>query len=96
MSKVEHPPQCIECGSSQKETVQHHVSYADDETVPVCLSCHQQIHADKDHPLFPEDEPDLTTVGLTDELADELHSRKSRGDSYEDVIWRLIEEDDDE
>lgn len=28
------------------------------------------------------------------ELADELHGRKRRGDSYEDVIWRLIEEAD--
>jgi predicted CopG family antitoxin len=33
-----------------------------------------------------------TTIQVSDELADELHSRKSRGDSYEDVIWRLIEE----
>jgi predicted CopG family antitoxin len=36
-----------------------------------------------------------TTIQVTDELADELHSRKDRGDSYEDVIWRLIEEQDD-
>lgn len=32
-----------------------------------------------------------TTIQVSDELADELHSRKERGDSYEDVIWRLIE-----
>ncbi|MDQ2072830.1 antitoxin VapB family protein [Haloarcula sp. H-GB4] len=35
-----------------------------------------------------------TTIQVSDELADELHDRKSRGDSYEDVIWRLIEERD--
>jgi predicted CopG family antitoxin len=37
-----------------------------------------------------------TTVQVSDELADELHARKGRGDSYEDVIWRLIDEADDE
>jgi len=39
-----------------------------------------------------------TTIQVSDELADELHDRKDRGDSYEDVIWRLIdasEENDD-
>jgi predicted CopG family antitoxin len=33
-----------------------------------------------------------TSIRVTDELADELYARKKRGDSYEDVIWRLIEE----
>ncbi len=37
-----------------------------------------------------------TTIQVSDELADELHNRKDRGDSYEDVVWRLIEEADDE
>ncbi|MGB9931547.1 hypothetical protein [Haloarcula amylolytica] len=32
-----------------------------------------------------------TTIQVSDELADELHDRKSRGDSYEDVIWRLTD-----
>jgi predicted CopG family antitoxin len=35
-----------------------------------------------------------TTIQVSDELADELHDRKNRGDSYEDVIWRLIEASD--
>lgn len=33
-----------------------------------------------------------TTISVSDELADELYTRKKRGDSYEDVIWRLIEQ----
>lgn len=37
-----------------------------------------------------------TTIQVSDELADELHDRKDRGDSYEDVIWRLLDEGDDE
>lgn len=35
-----------------------------------------------------------TSIQVTDELADELHGRKDRGDSYEDVIWRLIDRAD--
>ena len=42
--------------------------------------------------------PDMgrTTISVSEELADELHSRKQRGDSYEDVIWQLIDEADGE
>lgn len=35
-----------------------------------------------------------TSIRVTHELADELHDRKNRGDSYEDVIWRVIERAD--
>jgi predicted CopG family antitoxin len=35
-----------------------------------------------------------TSIRVSEELADELHERKSRGDSYENVIWRLIEKAD--
>lgn len=35
-----------------------------------------------------------TSIRVTDELADELFDRKRRGESYEDVIWRLIEQAD--
>lgn len=34
-----------------------------------------------------------TTIQISDELADELYSLKERGDSYEDVIWRLLDDD---
>jgi predicted CopG family antitoxin len=37
-----------------------------------------------------------TSIRVSDELADELYERKQRGDSYEDVIWRLIENDERE
>jgi len=36
-----------------------------------------------------------TSISVSDKLADELYDRKRRGDSYEDVIWRLIEEADE-
>lgn len=45
-----------------------------------------------------ETRPDMgdTSIRVSDELADELFDRKQRGESYEDVIWRLIEEADNE
>jgi predicted CopG family antitoxin len=33
-----------------------------------------------------------TTISVSEELADELYALKGRGESYEDVIWRLLEE----
>lgn len=36
-----------------------------------------------------------TSIRVSGRLADELHSRKNRGDAYEDVIWRLIEKAED-
>lgn len=38
------------------------------------------------------DDMGRTTIQVSDELADELHDRKNRGESYEDVIWGLIRE----
>lgn len=35
-----------------------------------------------------------TSIQVSDELADELYDRKGRGESYEDVIWRLIDRAD--
>jgi len=35
-----------------------------------------------------------SSIRASKELLDELHSLKERGDSYEDVIWRLLEEGD--
>lgn len=36
-----------------------------------------------------------TSISVSEELADELYNRKGRGESYEDVIWRLIENAED-
>ncbi len=33
-----------------------------------------------------------TTVSISDEAADYLFDLKNRGESYEDVIWRLADE----
>jgi predicted CopG family antitoxin len=36
-----------------------------------------------------------TTISVDDETADELHELKQRGESYDDVVNRLLEAYDD-
>lgn len=38
---------------------------------------------------------DHTSIWVSDELWEELNSRKKRGDTFEDVIWKLIEQADE-
>lgn len=45
-------------------------------------------------PTTVPDDVSETSIRVSHELADELFDRKRRGESYEDVIWRLIEEAD--
>lgn len=44
-----------------------------------------------DTPSNPDD-MGRTSIQVSEELADELHDMKGRGESYEDVIWGLIED----
>jgi len=109
-----HGERCVVCGES--EDVIHHKDGDNsnntvDNLTPLCAACHQKVHAgiaDNEesaqlirelgkHPVF---DPDYTTQTVSDELADELYERKRRGESYEDVIWRVLDvdrpEEDDE
>jgi predicted CopG family antitoxin len=52
--------------------------------------CGEYMKAD----TVPDDMSD-TSIRVSTELADELFDLKTRGESYEDVIWRLIEEHED-
>ena len=36
-----------------------------------------------------------TTIRIDDSTADELHDRKERGDSYDDVITRMLQQEDE-
>jgi predicted CopG family antitoxin len=45
-------------------------------------------------PAIGEGMGDRTTISVSGATADTLHSRKKRGDSYEDVIQRLFEKAD--
>lgn len=35
-----------------------------------------------------------TTIRLREELVDELYARKNRGDTYSDVVERLLEDEE--
>jgi len=39
---------------------------------------------------------ETTTISVPEEIADELYARKARGESYADVIRRLLDDDSDE
>ncbi|SFR41938.1 hypothetical protein SAMN04487947_1203 [Halogeometricum rufum] len=52
--------------------------------------CRGTMNADIESPDMSD-----TSIRVSNELADELFDRKRRGESYEDVIWRLIEQADD-
>ena len=39
---------------------------------------------------------DRTTIWISDDLWEALNAKKKRGDSFEDVIWRLVEESDNQ
>lgn len=45
-------------------------------------------------PAMNTDMSESTSIRVSERLADELYSRKGRGESYEDVIWELIERAD--
>lgn len=104
-----HGDDCAVCGDP--EDVIHHrdgdrTNNAILNLVPLCHACHQKIHGgnaknDMAEKLVRElgkipKSGDHTSISVSHELADELHSRKARGESYEDVIWRLIEEEDND
>lgn len=78
-----------------------------DNLVPLCRECHARVHASTsvggvlgelqsnlpDSSLcFTAAEAEHAQFRVSNELADELFDRKRRGESYEDVIWRLIEQ----
>lgn len=79
--------------------------------VPMCKPCHQTIHVGTDdarkyeqyRDQLPESavrerervEGEITTIQVTDEIWRELHLRKTPGDSFDDVISRLLAEEID-
>ena len=86
---------CEICGS-EKRIDQHHTSYENDETVPLCRSCHQNVHNDPSSEYHPEDAPETTTVEVSREIKDDLDSLKIvDSESYKGVVGRLLENHDE-
>ena len=53
-----------------------------------------EVHGIHGIMAMKNDSPDMgrTSIQVSEELADELYEMKKRGESYEDVIWRLIDD----
>lgn len=92
---------CTICDSSTNIVV-HHVdgdrsNNSIENLIPVCSSCHNKIHGRNPsvegwvRELGKKPRRGLTSsMRVSDELLDELHDLSERGESYEDVVWRLI------
>ena len=102
----EHGDKCAVCGA-EEDAIHHRdgdkTNNDASNLVPLCAEHHQKVHAGHDEvaglvrelgkrPGSGERRP----IQVSDKLADELHDRKDRGESYEDVIWGLIEDADRE
>lgn len=48
-------PTCLECGSMENIEY-HHLSYELEVTVPLCRDCHNEVHKNKSHTLYPVDQ----------------------------------------
>jgi len=94
--------ECDVCGGTDNIVVHHRDGDRSnndlDNLIPLCERCHGKVHGRSEEipglvrELGYKPVPDEhTTIQVSDELADELHGRKERGDNYEDVIWRLID-----
>jgi len=47
--------ECTLCGSENNIEI-HHINYEEDETVPLCRDCHNKVHSNPDHSLYPDTE----------------------------------------
>lgn len=95
--------ECMACGTDDRIVVHHKNGDQGDNRlsnlIPLCEECHGEVHgrSDKHADLVRElgykpRSDERTCIQVRSILADELHERKDRGDSYEDVIWRLIDQ----
>lgn len=103
-----HTHECANCGSTTAVEVHHRdgdrTNNNADNLIPLCRGCHRMVHsASSEMPELvrelgktPRDNSEKTTLSISKKLADSLYTRKNRRETYEDVVWRLIEEGADE
>lgn len=80
---------CERCGCGENVD-EHHVSYSHDVTVPLCRSCHQKVHGNKDSPYHPIDTPPKSTICISEQNKHLLDQHKKDGESYNDAVGRLL------
>lgn len=84
--------ECVECGDTENID-QHHTSYEPEKTVPLCRSCHRQVHEDESHELHPDGSPDKHSIAVTEEIKDRLEARKrSEYEPHYSVVGRLLDD----
>lgn len=96
--------QCIECGSEENILVHHVDGNRDnndiDNLVPICELCHNEVHqgSDKHSELvrklgkIPKPIGEGITLSVTDQTWKQLNERKVPGETFDDVITKLLEE----
>jgi len=61
----------------------HHTSYyTDEETVPLCRSCHLKVHRDPDHEYYPSNRPGTIKVGPAVRRGLERLARETGSNNY--------------
>lgn len=53
---------CVICGS--KPTINHHLSYGANRTIPLCNTCHMKVHHDKKHFFYPLDKNTKSWISI--------------------------------
>lgn len=85
---------CELCGTGDN-VERHHISYAPEETVPLCRSCHQRVHKADAHELKPDDSRGKTTIQIDKEIRDKLREERAPHEStYGDTLARLLDAGD--
>ena len=98
---------CHNCGEEEDILVHHRDGDRSNNElsnlIPLCSTCHGKVHGRSDEvaPLvrdlgYRPRSSSRTTIALSDTLVDQLYERMSRGESYEDVLWKIIGELEDE
>jgi aldehyde:ferredoxin oxidoreductase len=83
--------ECKLCDSTENVD-EHHTSYEPERTVFLCRSYHKTVHGAEDHPLHPDDEPDGSTIKLTEETKAVLDQENKDGETFSETVARLLGE----
>jgi len=82
---------CYNCGL-EEATLDHHVSYGRDETVPLCRDCHYEVHGDREHPYFPKDSRKDWRKEIPNAPHLDVRSRDGTVLERVPIPWKVLEE----
>ena len=81
---------CQVC-KKKRYTVLHHVDYKFNDTIPVCLKCHQTIHNNKNHKYHPKNNAINKGILLNFRTYEELLSCKLDFEKQEKITFSFPE-----